>query len=82
MFNAIEKTYLDVLQIFITTSSGSSKAIQETYTYSFTYLDNAVASVEMKEYEQFLSLKDAQRSFKTGIRNLLRSLKDLPVLPG
>lgn len=56
--------------------------MQETYTYSFTYLNNAIASVEMKEQQQFLTLSDAQRSFKSAIRALLRAIQDLPTLPG
>jgi hypothetical protein len=71
-----------VLQVFITTPAGKSQSIQETYTYSFTYFENAVASVEWKEQQQFLSLADAQRSFKTAIRSLLRSIQDLPSIPG
>ena len=82
MFSAVEASYLDQLQILIITKDGAAQAIQETYTYSFTYLNNAVASVELKEKHQSLSLSDAQRSFKAAIRNLLRSIKDLPQLPG
>ncbi|KPI40881.1 Meiosis-specific protein hop1 [Cyphellophora attinorum] len=80
VFRAIEEAYLDVLQVFITIPAGKSQSIQETYTYSFTYFENAVASVEWKEQQQFLSLADAQRSFKTAIRSLLRSIQDLPSL--
>lgn len=81
MFQALEASYLDVLQVFIMTDQNTSKAIRETYTYSFTYHGNTVASVEFREQHQFLSLSDAQKSFKSGIRCLLRSMKDLPTLP-
>lgn len=82
MFEAIEKGYLDTLQVFVTTNSGNSHTIRETYTYSFSYYGNAVASVELKEQQQHLSLSDAQRSLKAAIRCLLRAVKDLPHLPG
>jgi hypothetical protein len=82
VLEAIEKGCLDTLQVFITTDSAGSHAIRETYTYRFSYYGNAVASVELKEQQQYLTMADAQRSFKTAIRCLLRAVKDLPRLPG
>ncbi|ETN43689.1 uncharacterized protein HMPREF1541_02848 [Cyphellophora europaea CBS 101466] len=82
VFEAVEAGYLDVLQVFVTTDSGDHKTIRETYTYSFNYYGKSVSSIELKEQQQHLSLPDAQRSFKSAIRCLLRSIKDLPRLPG
>ena len=81
MFEAIEKAYLDTLQVFVTTESANSHTIRETYTYRFSYFGNAVVSVELKEQQQYLTLSDAQRSLKSAIRCLLRAIKDLPRLP-
>jgi hypothetical protein len=82
VFLALEHAYLDTLQIIVTTEAGGSKAVRETYTYCFTYYGQSVASIELKEHQQFLSLSEAQRSFKAAIRCLLRALRDLPRLPG
>jgi hypothetical protein len=80
VFEAIEKAYLDTLQVFITDSADNT-TIRETYTYSFSYYGNVVSSVEHKEQQQYLCLSDAQRSLKAAIRCLLRAIKDLPRLP-
>jgi hypothetical protein len=82
VFVALEHAYLDTLQIIVTTGSGVSRGIRETYTYCFTYHGMSVASIELKEHQQFLSLSEAQHSFKAAVRCLLRALRDLPRLPG
>lgn len=78
----MEKGYLDTLQVFVTTEIGDTKAIRETYTYTFTYDNSAITTVALKEQNQSLTLADAQRSFKLSIRCLLRGLQDMPRLPG
>ena len=81
MFDALKRSYLDILHVFVTSKAGQDDSILETYTYTFEYLAGHVTNVRIAESGNTFSLADSQKSFKAAIKALLRMMKDLPTLP-
>ncbi len=81
VFDALQRSYLEILHVFITSTAHLEAPILETYTYTFEYHGSNVTNVRIGETGKVFSLADSQKSFKTAIRVLLRTMKDLPPLP-
>lgn len=81
VFGALQRSYLDMLHVFVTSTAQQDAPILETYTYTFEYHGNHVTNVRIGETGKAFSLANSQKSFKTAIRALLRTMKDLPALP-
>jgi hypothetical protein len=81
IFEALQRNYLDTLQVFIT-KAADPRAVLETYSFAFKYIDGRLNSILLAPTSRSLVLENFQKSFKSVIRALLRSLKDLPRLPG
>ena len=81
VFDALARSYLDVLHVFVTSNAKHDSPILETYTYTFEYRENHVANIRIGETGKVFSLIDSQKSFKAAIRALLRTMKELPPLP-
>jgi len=64
------------------TKAAEPLTILETYSFVFTYTQGRVISIELTPTKRSLVLENFQKSFKGAIRTLLRSLKELPRLPG
>jgi hypothetical protein len=82
VFDALRLAYLDILHLFVTSSASDDAEILESYTYAFEYQGQQVSSVRIGETGGALSMAASQKSFKAAIRALLRTMKDLPYLPG
>ncbi|KAK5478839.1 hypothetical protein LTR43_004097 [Exophiala xenobiotica] len=80
IFEALQRSYLDTLQVFIT-KAADPRAVLETYSFAFKYVDGRLNSILLAPTSRSLVLENFQKSFKSVIRALLRSLKDLPRLP-
>jgi hypothetical protein len=82
VFDALGLAYLDVLHLFVTSGASDDAEILESYTYAFKYQGQQVSGVRIGETGRALSIAASQKSFKAAIRALLRTMKDLPNLPG
>ncbi|KAK5409813.1 hypothetical protein LTR07_008828 [Exophiala xenobiotica] len=80
IFEALQRSYLDTLQVFIT-KAADPRDVLETYSFAFKYVDGRLNSILLAPTSRSLVLENFQKSFKSVIRALLRSLKDLPRLP-
>ncbi|KAK5264273.1 hypothetical protein LTR99_003580 [Exophiala xenobiotica] len=80
IFEALQRSYLDTLQVFIT-KAADPRAVLETYSFAFKYVDGRLNSILLAPTSRSLVLENFQKSFKSVIRALLRSLQDLPRLP-
>ncbi|KIX04221.1 uncharacterized protein Z518_07775 [Rhinocladiella mackenziei CBS 650.93] len=81
VFEALQRGYLDRLQVFVTNNTGSDLTILETYHFCFSYDHGRVHGIQLSPPNHTFVLENFQKSFKAAIRALLRSLQDLPRLP-
>ncbi|OAP54663.1 hypothetical protein AYL99_11111 [Fonsecaea erecta] len=81
VFDALHRTYLDSLRVFVTNATESQPMIVETYHFAFAYEQGRVTGVRLDPVNHAFVLENAHKSFKAAIRALLRSLRDLPRLP-
>jgi hypothetical protein len=82
VFHALERGYLDTLQVFVTNPSATDLSVLESYHFTFAYEHARVRGIRVSPVEHTFELKSAQKSFRAAARALLRSLRDLPRLPG
>ncbi|ETI20319.1 hypothetical protein G647_08353 [Cladophialophora carrionii CBS 160.54] len=81
VFDALERGYLEDLQVFVTKSSQGQLSVLENYHFVFAYEQGRVSSVQVNPMNHTFTLENVHKSFKASIRALLRSLRDLPRLP-
>ncbi|EXJ54587.1 hypothetical protein A1O7_09928 [Cladophialophora yegresii CBS 114405] len=81
VFDALERGYLQDLQVFVTRSSQGQLSVLENYHFVFAYEKGRVSSVQVNPTNHTFTLENVHKSFKASIRALLRSLRDLPRLP-
>ncbi|EXJ81566.1 hypothetical protein A1O1_07630 [Capronia coronata CBS 617.96] len=81
VFEALEHGFLDTLQVFVTDNNGDPPTVIESYRFAFSYNNGLINSIELSPTNHVFVLDHFQKSFKTAIRALLRSLKCLPRLP-
>ncbi|KIX96602.1 uncharacterized protein Z520_07868 [Fonsecaea multimorphosa CBS 102226] len=81
VFDALHRSYLDSLRVFVTKATESQPVIVETYHFAFAYDHGRVTGVRLSPLDQAFVLENVHKSFKAAIRALLRSLRNLPRLP-
>lgn len=82
VFDALRYHLLQTLQFFVVKTSDGSHDLLETYTFTFRYMDGHLDTIVFEPSKYMLTIKTLCQGFKGAIRALLRSLKDLPRLPG
>lgn len=61
---------------------GGSQTVLESYSFTFEYHHGILSSIQLSPTNHTFVFGNLRRSFKGAIRALLRSLRDLPRLPG
>ncbi|KIW62466.1 hypothetical protein PV04_10639 [Phialophora macrospora] len=81
VFDALERGYLQDLQVFVTKTSEGQLSVLENYHFVFAYEQGRVSSIQVNPTNHTFTLENVHKSFKASIRALLRSLRGLPRLP-
>jgi hypothetical protein len=66
----------------VTKTSQGQLSVLENYHFVFAYEQGRVSSIQVNPTNHTFTLENVHKSFKASIRALLRSLRDLPRLPG
>ena len=82
VFDALERGYLEGLQVFVTKTSQGKLSVLENYHFVFAYEQGRIRSVQVNPTNHIFILENVHKSFKAATRALLRTLRDLPRLPG
>jgi HORMA domain len=87
IFDALEKEYLEVIQISICADSNCPSEVIECYTFAFTYGSSSLRSgrgvsvtISPGSSTVFF-VGDAQKSFNAAIKGFLKRISNLPQLP-
>jgi hypothetical protein len=68
--------------VFVTKTTEGKLSILENFHFVFAYEQGCVSSIRLSPTDHTFVLGEVQKSFKAATRALLRSLRDLPRLPG
>jgi HORMA domain len=88
IFDALQTGYLEAIQLSICADSSRPSEIVECYTFTVTYTSSSgqtgrnVSSITVSpDPHTAFFVGDAQKSFNTAIKGLLRLIRGLPQLP-
>ena len=82
VFDALDRGYLESVQVFVSRSSRGKLSLLENYNFVFEYEEGRVSGIRVSPLDQNFTPGQVHKSFKAATRGLLRSLRDIPRLPG